>query len=97
MEQGSQAPEACLFGHVSGVLMGAGVLGQRKVQPLKTSGCARFRGGAGKRKAQLLKTSSRARFRGGAGKRKAQPPKTSSCARFWEVWVVVLARGGSNP
>ena len=34
---------------------------------------------------------------GGAGKRKAQRPKTSGRARFWEVWVVVLARGRSNP
>ncbi len=77
MERGSQAPKTHPNGRVSGVLMGAGVLGQRKVQPPKTSGCARFRGSA--------------------GKRKAQPPKTSSRAHFREVWVVVLARGGSNP
>ena len=47
--------------------------------------------------AQPLKTSGRARFQGGAGKRKAQPSKTSSRARFQEVWVVMVARGTSNP
>jgi hypothetical protein len=34
---------------------------------------------------------------GGAGQRKVQPSKMSGRARFREVWVVVLARGRSNP
>jgi hypothetical protein len=54
-------------------------------------------GDGGQRNIQPPKMSGRARFRGGAGKRKTQPSKTSSCACFWEVWVVVLARGRFNP
>ncbi len=34
---------------------------------------------------------------GGAGQRKAQPPKTSGYAHFWGLWMVVVARGRTNP
>jgi hypothetical protein len=54
-------------------------------------------GDGGQRKVQPPKTSGRARFQGGAGKRKAQPSKTSGRAQFRGVWVVVVARGRSNP
>ena len=54
-------------------------------------------GGTGQGKVHPTKTSGQALFRGGVGKRKAQPSKMSGCARLRGVWVVVLARGRSNP
>ena len=63
--------------------VGGGV-GQRKVQPPKTSAMAHFRGGRWVVDVVVDEKGSTC-------------PKTSTHAHFREVWVVVLARGRYNP